>query len=99
MLENVCTYNDDYGENYMGGLDRTEDGKACQSWADQGAYDDDNFPDNNRSVAGNRCRNPEPVDFRTWCYYELGPKMKDRKWGYCALAQCGRWTGMCKGMK
>lgn len=85
-LANDCTYNDNTGDDYVGHKFTTENGYTCGNWSLQRAYPGQQFPDGNLRDAGHFCRNPKPVDYRSWCYYKFG---SNRKWDYCQLAPCG----------
>ena len=89
FLDNDCTYNDGYGENYLGSKAVTEEQYTCQPWSEQTAYDDDSLADGSRALAGSYCRNPDPHDYRTWCYYHHSPDPNERRHGYCSLSSCG----------
>jgi len=81
-----CTYNDPEAVEYMGTKQTNDENMTCIMWSAQRAYPASHFPDGNLLSAANFCRNPKPVDSKAWCYSSLEPP---RKWGYCALKQCG----------
>jgi len=85
--DNGCTYNDPRAVEYTGMMHTNEENRTCIMWSKQRAYRDSHFPDGSVSSAENFCRNPKPVDTKAWCYLSEDAA---RKWGYCALRQCGR---------
>ena len=85
-VDNECTYNDPRAIEYMGKKQTDELNTTCILWSDQRAYRASHFPDADLLSAVNFCRNPKPVDSKAWCYTSQDAP---RKWGYCALRQCG----------
>jgi len=85
-VDNACTYNDPRAVEYMGKKQTNELNVTCIMWSAQRAYPASQFPDPDLLSAGNFCRNPKPVDSKAWCYTSQDAA---RKWGYCALRQCG----------
>jgi len=86
-LENECTYNDPRAVEYMGKKRMNEENMTCIMWSAQRAYPASHFPDADLFSAENFCRNPKPFYSKSWCYSSQDAA---RKWGYCALRQCGR---------
>lgn len=85
--DSECAYNDPRAIEYMGKKQTNEENTTCIMWSDQRAYPASSFPDADLVSAENFCRNPKPFYSKSWCYSSQDAA---RKWGYCALRQCGR---------
>ena len=87
IVDSECTYNDPRAFEYMGKKQVNEENMTCIMWSSQRAYRASDFPDADLLSAENFCRNPKPFYAKSWCY---SSEDTARKWGYCALMQCGR---------
>ena len=93
LVDNDCLGTPD-GRNYVGTVNLTLSGKACQAWGSQTphihSYDDINyFPPNSVTViddANNYCRNLEAPSFdaKPWCL-TMEPTMERE---YCDIPYC-----------
>jgi len=87
------------GREFKGHLTVTKNGRQCQSWAAQSPnrhsfLADNLYADGSRSLADNRCRNPDP-NYGTgpWCY-TLDPLVP---WEDCDVPMCENMTKpICK---
>ena len=74
------------GSTYIGKLNVTKTGRACQAWSSNfphkvaGDIKDNQFPDNSTMEALNYCRNPQATNKSgIWCY-TTDPNVE---WEYC----------------
>ncbi|GAB0186942.1 plasminogen [Grus japonensis] len=73
------------GEDYHGGVSRTESGLECQRWDAQEphmhGFTSKHFPE--RDLKMNYCRNPDG-ELRPWCFTTSPTK----RWEYCNIPSC-----------
>jgi len=74
------------GSTYMGTLNVTKTGRACQAWSSNYPHSvasdikDNQFPDDSKTEALNFCRNPQATKKSgIWCY-TTDPNVE---WEYC----------------
>ncbi len=88
--ESLACYWLDNANDYLGSINITVTGHACQRWDQQApkihAYDEDEyFPEKNVSLANNYCRNMDN-SFRPWCI----STSDEAWWEYCDVPKCDR---------
>ncbi|KAK7502178.1 hypothetical protein BaRGS_00006542, partial [Batillaria attramentaria] len=87
---NRCYYNGQK-RNYMGTVNRTEDGYPCQGWDVQYPhehnYQQTDFPDGR--FPDNYCRTTSDSSM-PWCYARTGRK----RWSYCNIVNCACPAGL-----
>nr|KAG5710304.1 hypothetical protein BaRGS_009020 [Batillaria attramentaria] len=90
MDPNRCYYNGQK-RNYMGTVNRTEDGYPCQGWDVQYPhehnYQQTDFPDGR--FPDNYCRTTSDSSM-PWCYARTGRK----RWSYCNIVNCACPAGL-----
>ena len=78
------------GTDYVGTLNVTDEGVACQFWASQTPHpheyytQDSDFPDGSVKRARNYCGHPNDTDGGPWCY-TVDP---DVRWQRCDVPTC-----------
>ncbi|KAI0224657.1 hypothetical protein LSAT2_024362 [Lamellibrachia satsuma] len=94
ILSNEHYYNDPKGRRYMGKWNRTTHSPSsqpfnvsCKPWSSQTRYGDNLFPDGNRALAKNYCRNLDNY-YYTWCVYN-----SNVNWAGCILTNRRCVTG------
>ncbi|KAL8625684.1 hypothetical protein ACOMHN_043959 [Nucella lapillus] len=90
QLSNRCYYNGQK-RNYMGTINQTKDGTACQDWGSQHPhehrYTPADFPDG--SYPENYCRTTADAS-KPWCY----GRSVQKRWGYCDTINCACPAGL-----
>ena len=81
--------NTQLGQEYIGTISTTVNGRPCQRWNKQFPHshshtDPDQFPDDTLEGANNYCRNPDGNSGGLWCY-TLDPNVE---WEYCDINVC-----------
>ena len=87
------------GEEYVGTLNTTETGLACQAWTAQSPHvpeslSNSEFPDGSMAAAENYCRNPDSTPDGPWCY-TMDPSVR---WQYCCVPFCCMFALACTSL-
>eukprot|EP00747_Dinoflagellata_sp_TGD_P181775 gnl/TRDRNA2_/TRDRNA2_35718_c0_seq1.p1 gnl/TRDRNA2_/TRDRNA2_35718_c0~~gnl/TRDRNA2_/TRDRNA2_35718_c0_seq1.p1 ORF type:complete len:222 (-),score=57.83 gnl/TRDRNA2_/TRDRNA2_35718_c0_seq1:73-738(-) len=70
----------DKGEDYEGLVERTQSGRACMNWVDQG-----DFSSSTKGIGNHHyCRNPTAKHDKPWCF----TKDPEKEWELCDVPKC-----------
>lgn len=78
----------DNGRFYMGTVNKTKSGRACQMWKDQKPHSHDGPPDVFPQIrfGENHCRNAGGDEKMPWCF----TMDTDARWEHCDVPLCGK---------
>ena len=86
MLLDDCVIGN--GQYYMGSMNITKTGRACQAWKDQSPHSHETPPDVFPQIkfGENHCRNAGGDEYTPWCFtMDL-----NTRWEHCNIPSCGK---------